>query len=101
MTQSASSWLFLLSNVVTFGLGVVLTVIAYKAYKREGLPSLLVVTVGFAILTLGTVTEALYEFGVNGGITAFGRELYLLRTAEAIFIAVGLLLFIYSLRLVS
>ncbi|MDS0474889.1 hypothetical protein [Natrinema sp. 1APR25-10V2] len=101
MTQSPSSWLFLLSNVITFGLGTILTVIAYKAYKREGLSSLLIVTVGFAVLTLGTVTEALYEFGVKGGVMAFGRELYLLRTAETIFIAVGLVLIIYSVRHVS
>lgn len=101
MTQSPVSWLFLLSNVVTFGLGAVLTLIAYRAYEREGLPSLLIVTVGFAILTLGTVTEALYEFGVKGGVMAFGRELYLLRTAETVLIAVGLLLLLYSLRYVS
>jgi hypothetical protein len=101
MTQSPSSWLFLVSNVVTFGLGAVLTVIAYKAYEREQLSSLLIVTAGFAVLTLGTVTEALYEYGVKGGVMAFGRELYLLRTAEAMFIAVGLLLMIYSVRLVA
>lgn len=98
MTESPDVWLFVLSNVLTFVLGLVLTVVAYKAYRREQADFLLITAIGFGLLTLGTLTEALYEFGINSGFHAFGRELYFLRTAEALIIALGFSFLIYSLR---
>jgi len=100
--QSPEIWMFTASNLLTFALGLVLTVIAFQAYRREGIRTFLLVSAGFAFVTIGTVIEMVYEFGVNDaletGLTAFGRELYLLRTVEGLFIALGLLLFVYSLR---
>lgn len=102
MSQQLGIWMFAATNLLTLVLGVVLTVIAYKAYRREGLHAFLIATVGFALLTVGTIIEMVYTFGakevLSGGFTAFGAELFLLRTVEAAFIASGLLLFIYSLR---
>lgn len=98
MTRSPDVWLFVLSTLLTSGLGLILTAVAYKSYKRERADFLLFTTLGFAFLTLGTITEALYEFSLNSGFPAFGRELYFLRTVESFIIALGFLLLIYSLR---
>jgi|GEM_PF-4727869 len=100
--RSPEIWLFTAINFLTFALGLLLAVIALQAYRREGIRTFLLVSAGFALVTIGTVIEMVYEFGVNDalntGLTAFGRELYLLRTVEGLFIALGLLLFVYSLR---
>lgn len=95
-------WMFAVTNLLTLVLGTVLTALAYKAYRREDLHAFLIVTAGFALITVGTITEIVYELSANdilgGGFTAFGQELFLLRTIEGAFIAFGLFLFIYSLR---
>lgn len=95
-------WSFVATNVLTLFLGSALTVIAFIAYRREGLTAFLLVTVGFGLITLGTVVEILYEFSVKGihitGLTAFGRELLFLRTVEGLLIATGLVVLIYSFK---
>lgn len=100
--QPAEFWLFVVTNVLTLFLGSALTVIAFIAYRREGLTAFLLVTVGFGLVTLGTVVEILYELGVKGihitGLTAFGRELLFLRTVEGVLIAAGLVILIYSFK---
>lgn len=100
--QPPEVWLFTVINLLTFALGLLLTVIAFQAYRREGIRTFLLVSAGFSFVTIGTIIEMVYEFGVNDaldtGLTAFGRELYLLRTVEGLFITLGLLLFVYSLR---
>ena len=95
--QSAEAVAFGVSNVVVFLLLALLASIAYRAYRREEATSFLVASAGFSFLAFGSVTEAVYEFGVNGGYQAFGRELYLLRTAEATLLAVGVGLLLASL----
>lgn len=100
MVTPPEYWVFALSNVMTLLLGTVLAVISYRAYRRERESSLLVVAAGFALLTLGTVVEALYEAGFNGGVPLFGKQLFLLRAIEGLLLAAGLVLFIYSLRYV-
>lgn len=101
-THPPELWIFAVTNLLTLVLGAVLTVLAYKAYRREGLHAFLIVTAGFALITVGTITEIVYELSTNdilgGGFTAFGKELFLLRAVEGAFIALGLLLFIYSFR---
>lgn len=100
--QTPEIWTFTISNVLTLVLGTVLTTVAYRAYRREGLRAFLIATAGFAFITVGTITEMVFEFVVNdvlsGGATAFGRELFVIRTAEGVLIAIGLLLLIYSLQ---
>ncbi|WP_336364173.1 DUF7521 family protein [Halalkalicoccus salilacus] len=102
MSQQLEIWLFAVTNLLTLVLGSVLTVLAYRAYLREDLHAFRIVTAGFALITLGTFVELVYELSVNevlgGGFTAFGAELFLLRTVEGILIALGFGLFIYSLN---
>lgn len=102
MNQPLEIWMFAVTNLLTLVLGSVLTVLAYKAYLREGLHAFRIVTAGFVLITLGTLVELVYELSVNdvlgGGFTAFGAELFLLRTAEGVLIALGFALFIYALK---
>lgn len=101
-SQSTEFWTFAVSNLLTLVLGVALAVIAFLAYRREKRDSFLFVAAGFGLIALGTIVEILYEIGVQKshltGVTAFGSELFLLRTAEGAFIATGLALLIYSVR---
>lgn len=75
-----------------------MTSIALVTYRWEGLRAFLVVAIGFALITMGSIIEIAYEFGAEnvffGGVSAFGRGLFLLRTVEEVFIAAGLLLLI-------
>ncbi|MBV0924118.1 hypothetical protein KTS45_07855 [Halomicroarcula limicola] len=90
--------LFGVSSFVVFLLLLALAAISYKAYQRERLVPFLIASLGFVSLAAGSVTEATYEFGLNGGYQTIGRELYLLRTGEAVFLALGVLLLLLSLQ---
>lgn len=102
MSQPLEIWMFAVTNLLTLVLGSVLTVLAYRAYLREGLHAFRIVTAGFVLITLGTLVELVYELSVNdvlgGGFTAFGAELFLLRTVEGVLIALGFAFFIYALE---
>ncbi|MBX0295329.1 hypothetical protein [Haloarcula nitratireducens] len=90
--------LFGVSSFVVFLLLLMLAAISYKAYQREDVTSFLIASIGFVSLAIGSVTEATYEFGLNDGYQTIGRDLYLLRTGEAVFLALGVLLLLLSLR---
>lgn len=95
--QPPEMWAFALSNLLTLLVGSGLSVVAYRAYRRERVRGLLLAAGGFAFLTVGTVVEAAYEFLFIPGSHAVGRELFFLRTVEGITIAAGLALLIVSL----
>lgn len=100
--RSPEFWSFVLTNVLSLSLGSTLTVIAFVAYRREDHSAFLLVSAGFGFLTLGTLVEILYELSAKEvhvtGLTAFGRELFLLRTVEGILIVAGLALLILSFK---
>lgn len=91
-------WAFGISNVIVFLLILTLAAIAFKTYERERMVPFLIASIGFLILAFGSILEGIYEFGVNEGYQTFGEELYLLRTAEATLLALGVVLLLISLK---
>lgn len=65
ISQNPEIWMFTLSNIFTLILGLVLTTVAYRAYRREGLDAFLIATSGFVFITVGTIIEMVFEFVVN------------------------------------
>ncbi len=96
MTNTAL-WMFIVSNLLVFVLGSVLTVLSYRAQKRLGRDSLRYTTLGFALITASIVAEALYAPGIGGGDWLETRSLLILYTMESLFIAAGLACIAYSL----
>ncbi|MFB6139486.1 MAG: hypothetical protein ABEJ26_03520 [Halosimplex sp.] len=89
---------YLLSNALVLLLGSVLTVLSALAYRRAGEWSFGVASIGFGLVTFGSVVEAVYELGVRGSFSLSTRELLLLHAVEGTIIAVGLAALFASLR---
>ncbi|MFC6752143.1 DUF7521 family protein [Halorubrum tibetense] len=90
-------WMFIVSNLLVFTLGSVLTVLSYRAQKRLDQDSLKYTTLGFGLITASIVAEALYAPGIGGGDWLVARHLLVLYTMESLFIAAGLGCIAYSL----
>lgn len=97
MSEPPELWTFVISNVVVFVLGGALTALSYRAYRRLDRPPLRTAAVGFGVITLGTLVEAVYELGIRGSYHLTGREMLALHTVEGAFIAAGLAALFYSL----
>jgi hypothetical protein len=104
MAEPPEFWSFLVSNLIVFVIGLGLTGLSARAYWRLRKPSLGSATVGFALITLGAVSDALYDLGTRGvgtrgGIYGIGsRDLLLLHTTQSVLLALGLAALFYSLR---
>lgn len=89
---------FAIANLVTFGLGSVLTVLSFYAYRASGYRrSFRDSTAGFALLTLGGLVEPAYQLGLKGDYHLAGRELLALQSLEAALTALGLGLLFYAI----
>lgn len=89
---------YLLSNALVLALGGALTVLSAVAYRRARERSFAIASVGFGLVTLGSVVEAVYELWVRGGFSLSGRELLALHAVEGVIIALGLAALFLSLR---
>jgi hypothetical protein len=104
MAEPPEFWTFLISNLGVFVVGFGLTGLSARAYRRLDKPSLGWATAGFALITLGAVSDGLYDLGASGigtpgGIYGIGnRDLLLLHTAQSVLLALGLAALFYSLR---
>lgn len=98
MSEPPELWAFLLSNALVLVLGGALTAISFLASRRSGQRSFRNAALGFGLITLGALVEAVYELGIRGSYHLNGKELLVLHTVEGIFIAVGLAALFYSLR---
>lgn len=99
MAEPPELWMFIASNIVVLGLGGALTVLSYGAYRRNNRKrSFRDATLGFGLITLGSVVEAVYELGIRGSYELGGRELLALHTVEGVFIALGLAAVFYSVH---
>lgn len=87
---------FLLSNLLTLGLGGTIAALSYRAYRRAGETTFRTAAVGFALITVGSIVEGIYELGVRG-YELSGRELLALHSVEGVVIALGLATLFYSL----
>jgi len=52
---------FVTSNLLVFALGSALTVLSYRAQGRLSEPNLRLTTLGFGLITISTVVEAIYR----------------------------------------
>lgn len=97
MANPPEFWTFAVANLLTFGLGTILTGVSFYAYTTKGRRSLRDATIGFGTLTLGMIVEPLYQFGVRGDYALDGRELLALQTLEGMLLSIGLGLLFYSI----
>jgi hypothetical protein len=98
MAEPPELWTFAIANLVTFGLGFVLTGLSYYAYRTDGhRRSFRNATIGFGLLTLGMAVAPVYQLGIRGDYNLGGRELLALQTVEGALLAAGLGMLFYSI----
>ena len=90
-------WMFIASNLLVFALGSALTILSYKAQRRLNQPNLKFTTLGFALITISIVVEAIYAPGIAGGDWLTAGQLLTLYTIESLLVASGLACIAYSL----
>jgi len=77
-------------KTLTLLLGAVITYLSYKAYRRTGAPALRALSIGFGVVTLGTllagVLDQVLELGIQVGLLV-----------ESALVAVGFAVIVYSL----
>jgi hypothetical protein len=77
-------------KTLTLLLGALITYLSYKAYRRTGAPALQALSVGFGIVTLGTllagVLDQAFQFRIQVGLLV-----------ESALVAVGFAVIVYSL----
>lgn len=88
---------FLVSNLVVLCFGTILAVFSYVTYRRHDGEHFRYAAIGFGLVTLGGLTESIYQFGVKGSYWLGGRELLAVQSAEGLLIGLGLALLFYSI----
>lgn len=104
MAEPPEFWTFVGANLLVLLIGTGLTLLSSQAYRRLGKQSLAYATAGFALITVGAVVDAIYDFGLRGvgnpgGIyDVSARELLLLHAGQSVLLAVGLAILFVSLQ---
>lgn len=98
MAEPPEFWAFIATNLLVLVTGGGMTALSVAAYRRAGTPSFRIAAVGFTLITIGALVEAIYELGIRGTYALSGRELLALHTVEGFLIAGGLALLFYSLQ---
>jgi hypothetical protein len=82
--------LLLLSEVAIVAMGGVLVYVSARAYRRNKSRSMLAMSVGFAIIVLGSLIEEV-------SLEVLGYQLVEAHTLENVAVAVGLVILVYSI----
>lgn len=90
MTGYTHLWLLILSNVFVFIVGGSLTIVSYRAHNRMTKPSLLYVTLGFALITTSTLAELVYVPVLTNGESVADPQLFTAYIVESLLIGFGL-----------
>ncbi|MFB6192073.1 MAG: hypothetical protein ABEI11_01990 [Haloarculaceae archaeon] len=98
MSSPPEFWAYLLSNGLVLLLGGVLVSLSAAAYRRTARRPFAYASVGFGLLTAGSLVEAVYELGIRGSFALAERELLALHAVEGLIVAAGLAILFYSLR---
>lgn len=98
MNEPPELWVYVVSNVVLLLLGGLLTFLSYRAYRRLDRAPLRGAAIGFGVITIGAIAEAIYELGIRGSYELTGREMLALHTVEGVLIAIGLGIIFLSVR---
>ncbi|WP_458207856.1 DUF7521 family protein [Haladaptatus sp. NG-SE-30] len=78
-----------IAKLITVFLGIVISVQAYRGYRRSGDTPMLHLAAGFSVVSVGAVVEGvLYELG---------RTIFLAGMIQSVIVAVGMVLVLYSL----
>jgi len=83
-------WIATIINVVALVLGTFIVYLAYKGYKRNASKPLLYVSLGFVLITAGTVVEGILY-------VIFSSDLLIAIIAGAAITVIGLVAIIYSI----
>lgn len=97
MVNGVLFWTFVLTNLFVFVVGSALTYLSYAAYQRVGQRSFRYAILGFGTVTVGSLTELVYELLIERGNELDMTELLVLRTGESALIGLGLVFLFYSL----
>lgn len=98
MPEPPEFWAFVVTNVFVLLFGGSLLALSVGAYRRSGRSSLRFAAAGFGLITVGSVLDAVYEFGIRGGYDLGGRELLALHTVQTVFVGAGLAVLFLALR---
>jgi len=98
VAEAAAFWLFVVANLGVLALGSLLAALSLAAHRRSGRPELRLAGVGFALVAVGSVLDAVYELGVRGSFWLTGRELVLLHTVQTLVVGAGLAVVFLALR---
>jgi hypothetical protein len=90
--------MLVLSNILVFAVGGVLTYLSFQARRRVGKSNLNYTTLGFGLITLSTVAEVIYAPAIIGIYDISGSSLLLLYTIESLLIGLGLGSIYFSVR---
>jgi hypothetical protein len=82
--------LLLLSEVAIVAMGGVLVYVSARAYRRNKSRSMLAMSVGFAIIVLGSLIEEV-------SLEVLGYQLVEAHTLENVAVAIGLVILVYSI----
>jgi hypothetical protein len=98
MSSLPTLWMLVLSNILVFAVGGVLTYLSFQARRRVGKSNLNYTTLGFGLITLSTVAEVIYAPAIIGIYDISGSSLLLLYTIESLLIGLGLGSIYFSVR---
>lgn len=82
--------LLLLSEAAIISLGTMIIYVSLRAHRKTGIKSMLVISLGFAIIILGSLTEEII-------VELLHYPLIRAHTIENSIVAVGLLFIVYSI----
>jgi len=82
--------LIVVTKTLTLLLGGLITYFAYKAYRRTGAPSLRMLSIGFGVVTVGSLVAGVLD-------QAVGLDFRVGLLVESALIAVGFAVIVYSL----
>lgn len=88
---------FIFVNILTLVFGGILSILSYRAYSRRKIRSFKIATIGFVVITIGSIIEAIYEIGIRRSFELTGKELIILHSLESLLLAIGLGLLFYSI----
>lgn len=97
MAEPPELWTFVAFNLLVLLFGGILAGFSYVTYRRKGSTHFGYAALGFGFVTLGGVTELLYQVGWKGSYLLGERELLTVQSVEALLMGLGLGLLFYSI----
>lgn len=79
-----------IAELITVGLGLLMTYQAYRGYNVHGSDPMLYVAIGFLFISIGAVIEGVL-------FDVLGLSIFMAGTIQSIIVAIGMLIVLYSL----